>query len=132
MPPLSKHPPPSLTHQFLHWYFPLCKQLISKHLLGTLLVNFWFSFIVNCVCKHVHTKLLYSLVHWSLPSFLLFTLKNDLTQDCPLSPLMTQVASMPLGLVLTQLVHVHESYISSSVITVKYAPFFTYHFEAKY
>ena len=52
-----------------------------------LLVSFWFSFIVDCVCKHVHT----SLVHLSLPSFLLFTLEN---RPYPrLSPVTTDDAS---------------------------------------
>ena len=26
---------------------------------GMLLVSFWFSSVVDCVCKHIHTKLLW-------------------------------------------------------------------------
>ena len=57
----------------------------SEHSVGMLLVNFWVSSIVNCVCKHLHI------------SFFAHSTGQ------PLSPLTIRVALMPLSLVSTQM-----------------------------
>ena len=48
----------NLQVKFLHRYFPLVWTPHIECLWGIRLVSFWFSSIINCVCKCVHTKLL--------------------------------------------------------------------------
>ena len=45
-PPSSKHPAPSLTPNFLHRYFPLCKRPVSSNF-WECPVSFWFSSVID-------------------------------------------------------------------------------------
>ena len=65
-----------------------------------LVVSFWFSFVVDCFCKHVHPKLLQSCLLAAAKVFLLLALGTQAYAVS--SPVTTDNASMPLSLVSTQ------------------------------
>ena len=64
--------------------------------LGVFLLSFWYSSVIECADKHVHKIHTTNLICW----FLLLTVQAYVGH--PLSTLMLQVASMPLGLISTQ------------------------------
>ena len=62
--------PPLLILKFLHRYFPSCKCPVSS----VFWACFWHTSVVDCVCKHVHTKLLQPISLAAAKAFVLFAL----------------------------------------------------------
>ena len=67
-----------------------------QHLLSMLLVIFWLSSVVNCVHKHIHTKLLASFTGHR-QGFCCLHGKHKVMWGRPLSPLTMHVASISIN-----------------------------------
>ena len=103
----------SLRANILPPLYPQCSCISNSHSFKcpvvsfSGLVSFWFSSIVECLRKCVHTRSLFTGHHLGFCCS-----QYELTRGCPLSLLMMQVAFMPLSLVSIQALlisHVQQS-----------------------
>ena len=96
--PLSKCPPPYLAPKFLHRYFPRVNAPVSSVFWACFLMSFGLA--LHWLCLYMGRY--YSLVCWRSPSLLCTHWNSSLRSIVPCHHCKMQVASMPLGLVSTQ------------------------------